>query len=75
MQELSPALPNPTTGAVVYANPTAEQNGGGVQLIEIWSAIRRRQRLELARGHCGDGGEVQVGALAVDNGVDVGTDL
>ncbi|MCP9903219.1 polysaccharide biosynthesis tyrosine autokinase [Cyanobium sp. BA5m-10] len=50
MQELSPALPNPTTGAVVYANPTAEQDGGGVQLIEIWRAIRRRQRLILVVG-------------------------
>ncbi len=35
---------------MVYANPTAEQDGGGVQLIEIWRAIRRRQLLILVVG-------------------------
>ena len=38
MQELSPALPSPTTGAVVYSKPPEEQESGGVQLIEIWQA-------------------------------------
>lgn len=37
-------------GSVVYANPSAEHDAGGVQLIEIWRAIRRRQRLVLVVG-------------------------
>jgi polysaccharide biosynthesis transport protein len=35
---------------VVYANPSAEQDADGVQLLEIWRAIRRRQRLVLVVG-------------------------
>ena len=48
MPELSPALPNPTTA--VYANAVADQDEGGIKLLELWRAIRRRQRLVLVVG-------------------------
>jgi uncharacterized protein involved in exopolysaccharide biosynthesis len=35
---------------VVVANPSAEADAGGIQLIELWRAIRRRQRLVLVVG-------------------------
>ena len=50
MPELSPAPPSSAPGQVVYANPSAEADAGGIQLIELWRAIRRRQRLVLVVG-------------------------
>ena len=47
---MSPALQNSSKGSVVYANPSAEQDAGGVQLNEVWRAVCRRKRLAFVVG-------------------------